>query len=194
MNITKKDNYLHITDIDDLEKAVSECYKEFDNGFYAAVFEAGDKAVSSEAKKLLAEAPFITAVYSEKLTASAEDLLAYDLRFSGEVYKAGKETAEKLISDEKFKILFSDKRVYSLKKFTESGESSETELDYFSVTGESFDDYFKRIYKDKTPYQIMILTECLTALRTGDAETGFEKESENFYKLAKVIPKDITKE
>ncbi len=194
MNITKKNNYLHITDIDDLAGAVSECYKEYDNGFCAAVFETGDKAVSSEAKKLLAEAPFITAVYSEKLSASAEDLLAYDLRFSSEVYKAGKETAEKLMSNEKFKILFSDKRAYELKKFTESGEASETELDYFSVTEESFDEYFERIFKDKTPYQIMILTECLTSLRTGDAEIGFEKESENFYKLAKVITKEITKE
>ena len=194
MNITKKNNYLHVTDIDDLASAVSECYKEYEDGFCAVVFEAGEKAVSAEAKKLLAEAPFITAVHSEKLTAPAEDLLAYDLRFSGEVFKADKETAEKLSANEKFKILFSAKRAYALKTFAVSGEASETELDYFSVTEESFDEYFTRIYKDKTPYQIKILTECLVTLRTGEAEKGFAKESENFYKLAKVITTEITKE
>ncbi len=194
MNITKKNNYLHVTDIDDLASAVSECYKEYEDGFCAVVFEAGEKAVSAEAKKLLAEAPFITAVHSEKLTAPAEDLLAYDLRFSGEVFKTNRETAEKLSANEKFTILFSAKRAYALKTYALSGDASETELDYFSVTEESFDEYFTRIYKDKTPYQIKILTECLVALRTGEAEKGFAKESENFYKLAKVITTEITKE
>ena len=190
MNITKKNNYLHITDIDSLADAVSECCKEYDNDFFAAVFEGVKAPLTPEVKKLLEDAPFITAVYSDSLNMPAEDLLCFDLRFSSEIYKADRETAKKLSEEKKFSVLFSDKRAYALKNFAECSEADETELDYFFVTAESFDDYFKRIYKDKTPFQIKILTECLVSLRTGDSETGFTKESENFYKLARVIAKE----
>ncbi|WP_044974062.1 hypothetical protein [Ruminococcus sp. HUN007] len=190
MNITKKNNYLHITDIDSLADAVSVCCKEYDNDFFAAVFEGIKEPLTPEEKKLLADVPFITAVYSDSLTMPAEDLLCFDLRFSADTFKTDRETAKKLSEEKKFSVLFSDKRAYALKEFAENSDADETELEYFSVTAENFDDYFKRIYKDKTPFQIKILTECLVSLRTGDAETGFAKESENFYKLARVITKE----
>ena len=55
MNITKKNNYLHITDIDSLADAVSECCKEYDNDFFAAVFEGVKAPLTPEVKKLLEE-------------------------------------------------------------------------------------------------------------------------------------------
>ena len=191
MNITKKNNYLHVTDIENFAEAVSECYKEYENGYFAAVFEKGSAALDADTKKALADAPFTTAVHTDDLFASAvEDLLCFDLRFTSEILKADKETVKKLSENENFRILFSDKRVFELKKYAISDSSDEIELGYFSVTEESIDEYFERIYKEKTPFQIKALTECLVALRKGKPELGFDKESVNFYKLIKETTKE----
>ena len=191
MNITKKNNYLHVTDIENLAEAVSECYKEYENGYFAAVFEKGSAMIDADTKKALADAPFTTAVHYDDLSASdAEDLLYFDLRFTADTLKADRETAKKLSENENFRILFSDKRAYDLKKYAASDISDETELNYFAVTEESFDEYFDRIYKEKTPFQIKALTECLVALRKGKPELGFDKESVNFYKLIKETTKE----
>ena len=191
MNITKKNHYLHITDIDNFGEAVSECYKEYENGYFAAVFEAGSAVPDADTVKALADAPFITAVHTDDFSESdAEDLLYFDLRFSSDVFTAGCETAKKLSENENFAVLFSDKSLLELKKFASSGSDSKLGLDYFSITEESFDEYFERIYKDKTPFQIKALTECLVVLRKGKPGLGFNKESVNFYKLIKETTKE----
>ena len=131
MNITKKNHYLYVTDIENFTEAVSECCKEYENGYYAAIFEIGSAELDADTKKALADAPFTTAVHTNELSASnVEDLLSFDLRFSADTLKADRETAKKLSENESFRILFSDKRAYELKKFTASDSIEETVLDY----------------------------------------------------------------
>lgn len=190
MTITKKDKYLYIAEADNLNDAVEASLKEIDEDVFAVVYCVDGKTVfTPETEKALAELPVISAAYSPELSVfSPEILMCFDLRFSDTVFTADMQTAER-VNSERFGLLFGYNRKNKLEECLKKGFGM-IELDYFSVSSESTDDYFTRIFREKSNSQLKALTECLVTLRSGIQENSFIKESENFYKLIK----DITKE
>lgn len=191
MNITINKNYLKITDIDDFSSAVEKCAEKINDDIFAAVFCINDNTeVTEEIRNLLLGLPVISAVYSEKVSSmSSELLMSFDLRFSEDIYSVKTENAASLAAD-RFGILFGDARKAALEECIKTGNDEDIVLDYFSITGESFDEYFSRIFREKSDVQNKALTECIVSLRTGCTQNGFEKESVNFYRLIKEITKE----
>ncbi len=185
MNIKKNNNYIVITGSEDFEAALSAFEKESDSRICAVVFSSEKEfGLTEKQKEAVMNLPVITAVYGRNLSAfPADTLMSFDLRFSEDVYSVSFEDACSF-SVSRFEILFGTNRTAGfaglLRQMTESGSA---ELPYFSVTSESPEQYFERIFREKDDTQLAALTECLVSLRNGETEKGFEKESVNFYKL-----------
>jgi len=186
LNILKQNNYLYITDIQNFTEAAAACAEYYGQDYFAVVFEADDGLKLSEAeKKALLELPFITAVkITDRAGICVNDLMAFDLRFSQGEIALGAEDSDGA-DRKRFEVLFGKNRAH---RFFSSDEKTET--GYFAVSSESCDEYFTRIFREKSALQNKLITECLVSLRTGDTVKGFEKEGINFYKLIK----DKTKE
>lgn len=180
MIIEKKNNYLCISEIEDFSEAVTACTEYSDKDFSAVVFCIQKSfELSNEQKDQLISLPVITAVFKKDLSdVSLNSLITFDLRFSETVFKLTEENV-KNTSKDRFEIIFGKHRDTAL------GSAPGTELEFVSVNSESCDEYFTRIFKDKNSVQIGALAECLTAVRTGNTEKGFEKESSNFFRLIK---------
>lgn len=185
MNIEKKNNYIFISEIDDFSEAAAACAGYNNQEVSAVVFSTEKEfSLSDDQKKLIEKIPMITAVNIKNISSvSLDSLMAFDLRFSENIFTLNQDNAGNA-DREKFAVLFGKSRSADL------CSADGTELEYVSVNSESCDEYFERIFKDKTSVQISAITECLTAVRTGDTEKGFEKESSNFFNLIKEKTKE----
>lgn len=191
MTTIQRDNYLIINDIENMSDAFDACRRGYENGFSAAVFcvNEGFSPDSSEKNELL-NLPVITAVYSQDLCMIDTDALIYfDIRFSDKIFSISEDRFYNA-NRKRFEILFGKKRLFTLEDVFRKEPGSTVEIDYFSETSESYDEYFTRIFRDKTSFQIQAVAECLTALRNGETNKGFEKEAQNFYKLIKEMTKE----
>lgn len=180
MKIEKKNNYLCISDINDFSEAAAACSEYSSQEFSAVVFCTDNNfELSDEEKEALISIPMISAVYKKDISSvSLNSLMVFDLRFSDSVFSLNENNSANA-DKERFALLFGKSRLSALD--TPSG----SDIEFISVYAESADEYFSRIFKDKSSVQISALAECLTAVRTGNTEKGFEKESLNFFKLIK---------
>lgn len=136
--------------------------------------------LSAEAAEWLMKVPFAVIFAAEKISGfSYEFLSLFDVRLSMENYPASAVKA-----DERYRVLCGDTAYYAVC----SGDCADAP-NFVTVIGgeENFSDeasvWTEKICGGKTPTQLKVLVNCLTAIRRSGIDAVLSAESEGFYEL-----------